>query len=53
MAEIIPAVQEDGNMEYAFRAASGQDAKFVLDSSFVQTVKEKLEKAETLKASAE
>jgi len=52
-AKILPTVQEDGTMEYAFRAASGQDAKFVLDSSFVQTVKEKLEKAETLKASAE
>lgn len=52
-AEIIPAMQEDGTMEYAFQSASGLNVRFTLDSGFVQTVKDKLEKADALKASAE
>ena len=52
-AEIIPAVQEDGTMEYTFQAATGLNVRFTLDSGFVQTVKDKLGKADALKASAE
>ena len=41
--QILPVVQEDGIVEYAFQAATGLNVRFTLDSGFAQTVKEKLE----------